>query len=158
MKKLLLIVLFSFPVMLAGCSKNEEDTKEHIGVIGEGEAFDYTYIMLKEKEGFTWEIGYKGERSLIEETAANEEDVMHYMEAVSSAKAQFWQIVVSITYLLAVACLTLFLFIKKRNLFKETITVIAVFAGFGIWNAMDGSLDLNHSLLAIEASYRVLTI
>lgn len=158
MKKLLLIVLFSFTVMLAGCSQNEEDTKEYIGVIGEGEAFNYTYIMLKEKEGFTWEIGYKGETLLIEEPAANEDDVMYYMEAVSSAKSQFWQLVVSITFLLIVACLTLFLFIWKRNLFKQTITVIAVFAGFGIWNAMEVSFDLNHSLLAIEASYRVLTI
>ncbi|WP_113929991.1 hypothetical protein [Bacillus sp. P14.5] len=158
MKKLLWIVLLSFPLILAACSQSKEDNDEYLGVIGGGEAFDYSYLTLKEKEGFTWEIGYKGETSFFKETAVNEDDLLSFMDAVNSAKAQFWELLVSLIYLAIVAFLTLFLYLKNKNLLRESVIVMAVFTGFGIWNAVDVSFDLNLSLVALETSFRVLTI
>ncbi|MDI2587053.1 hypothetical protein OR571_08035 [Psychrobacillus sp. NEAU-3TGS] len=82
MKKCMLLMLFCFTLILSACSQGEEDTQEYSGIIGDGQTLGYEYTVTKEQNKFSWKVGYKGDISIIEESAGNKEDLVNYMNAV----------------------------------------------------------------------------
>ena len=116
LKKCILLILFSFTLILSACSQNEEDTQEYLGVIGEGKAFGYEYTVTKEQNNkFSWKIGYKGDISIIEESNANEEDLINYMYAVNDSKLVLVKLITSVSYFLIVIIIVFILFKKNRK-------------------------------------------
>ena len=67
--------VFSFTLILSGCSQAEEDTQEYSGIIGNEQSLGYEYIVLTELNKFSWKVGYKGDISIIEESAANQDQI-----------------------------------------------------------------------------------
>ena len=61
----ILLVLFCFTLILSACTQSEEDTQEYSGIIADGKAMGYEYIITKEKNTFSWKVGYKGDITTI---------------------------------------------------------------------------------------------
>ena len=65
-------MLFCFTLILSACTQSEEDTQEYSGIIADGNVMGYEYIITKEKNTFSWKVGYKGDITTIQESIDNE--------------------------------------------------------------------------------------
>ncbi|WP_456274681.1 hypothetical protein [Bacillus sp. AK031] len=146
MKKIVLTVLFLITLILAACSQGEEDTGGFSGVISDGDVLGYEYTVTKKQDAFFWEVGYKGNTSIIQESQENEKDLDIFMRAVGDSQSEFVKLVLSLSYLFISVVLTLFLYKRNKKVLKESGPFIAVFAGVAIYVALGASLDLNSSL------------
>ncbi len=151
-------MLFSFALILSACSQAEEDTQEYLGVIGDGKAFGYEYTVTKEQNNkFSWKIGYKGDISIIEESNANEEDLINYMYAVNDSKLVLVKLITSVSYFLIVIIIVFILFKKNRKVLKDSGIIISIFAGIAIYIAFQASFDLISLLQNTKYYYLTLT-
>lgn len=151
-------MLFSFTLILSSCSQAEEDTQEYLGVIGDGKAFGYEYTVTKEQNNkFSWKIGYKGDISIIEESNANEEDLISYMYAVNDSKLVLVKLITSVSYFLIVIIIVFILFKKNRKVLKDSGIIISIFAGIAIYIAFQASFDLISLLQDTKYYYLTLT-
>jgi hypothetical protein len=131
MKKCILLMLFCFAIILSACSQSEEDTREYSGIISDGKTLGYEYTVTKEQNTFTWKVGYKGDISIIEESAANDEDLVNYMNTVNDSKLVLAKLILSVSYFLIVIIITLILYKKNRKMLKDggvNITILAAIA------------------------------
>lgn len=151
-------MLFSFALILSACSQAEEDTQEYLGVIGDGKAFGYEYTVTKEQNNkFSWKIGYEGDISIIEESNANEEDLINYMYAVNDSKLVLVKLITSVSYFLIVIIIVFILFKKNRKVLKDSGIIISIFAGIAIYIAFQASFDLISLLQNTKYYYFTLT-
>ncbi|MCH7321648.1 hypothetical protein LZ480_07050 [Solibacillus sp. MA9] len=157
MKKCILLMLFSFTLILSACSQTEEDTEEYAGIIGDEQTLGYEYTVSKEQNRFFWEIGYKGDISIIEECAANQEDLVNYMNAVNDSKLVLAKLITSVSYLLIIIITTLFLYKKNRKTLKDSGVVITILSGIAIYIAFKSSFDLIGLLQDTKYYYLILT-
>ena len=158
LKKCILLILFSFTLILSACSQAEEDTQEYLGVIGEGKAFGYEYTVTKEQNNkFSWKIGYKGDISIIKESDANKKDLINYMYTVNDSKLVLVKLITSLSYFLIVIITTVILFKKDRKILKDSGIIISIFAGIAIYIAFQASFDLISLLQDTKYYYLTLT-
>ncbi|QUG41959.1 hypothetical protein KD050_01260 [Psychrobacillus sp. INOP01] len=156
MKKCILLMSFCFILILSACSQSEEDTQEYLGVIGDGKTLGYEYTVTKEKNKLSWKVGYKGDISIIEESAANKDDLVNYMHAVNDSKLVLAKLITSVSYLLIVIITTLVLYKKNRKMLKDGGVIISILTGIAIYIAFKASFDL--SSLLQDAKYYYLTL
>ena len=107
MKKCIFLILFCFTSIISACSQGEEDTREYSGIIGDGKTLGYEYTVTKEQNKFSWKVGYKGDISIIAESAVNEDDLENYMNAVNDSKLVLAKLIISVSYVLIVIITTL---------------------------------------------------
>ncbi|WOV87868.1 hypothetical protein QWT69_01755 [Sporosarcina oncorhynchi] len=157
MKKCILLMLFCFILILSACSQSEEDTRDYSGIIGEGKTLGYEYIVTKEQNNFSWNVGYKGDISIIEEDTVNKDDLVKYMNAVNDSKMLLVKLIVSVSYFLIVIITTLILYKKNRKMLKDGGIIITMLAGIAIYIAFKASFDLSSSLQGAKYYYLILT-
>ena len=157
MKKCILLMLFCFTLILSACSQGEEDTQEYSGIIGDGKTLGYEYTVTKEQNKFSWKVGYKGDISIIEESAANEDDLVNYMNAVNDSKLVLAKLIISVSYILIVIITTLILYKKNRKMLKDSGVIITILTGIAIYIAFKASFDLSSLLQDAKHYYVILT-
>lgn len=157
MKKYILLMLFSFTLILSACSQAEEDTQEYSGIISDEQSFGYEYTVLKEQNNFSWKVGYKGDISIIEESTANQDDLVNYMNAVNDSKLVAVKLITSVSYLLIIIITTLILYKKNRKILKDSAIVITMLAGIALYIAFKASFDLSSLLQDVKSYYLILT-
>lgn len=150
-------MLFCFTLILSACSQSEEDTQEYSGIIGDGKTLGYEYTVTKEQNKFSWKVGYKEDISNIEERAANEDDLVNYMNAVNDSKLVLVKLILSVSYFLIVIITTLILYKKNRKMLKDGGVIITILAGIAIYIAFKASFDLSSSLQDAKYYYLILT-
>ena len=150
-------MLFSFTLILSACSQAEEDTQEYSGIIGDEQSLGYEYTVLKEQNKFSWKVGYKGDISIIEESAANQDDLVNYMNAVNDSKLVLAKLIISVSYLLIIIITTLILYKKNRKMLKDSGVVITMLSGIAIYIAFKASFDLISLLQDTKYYYLILT-
>ncbi|QFF99945.1 hypothetical protein PB01_14560 [Psychrobacillus glaciei] len=156
MKKYILLMLFCLTLILSACSHGEEDTREYSGIIGDGKTLGYEYTVKKEQNKFSWKVGYIGNISIIEESAANQEDLVNFMNAVNDSKLALVKLIVSVSYFLIVIITTLILYKKNRKVLKDGGIIITILAGIAIYIAFKESLNLISSLQDAKYYYLIL--
>lgn len=150
-------MLFCFTLILSACSQGEEDTREYSGIIGEGKTLGYEYTVTKEQNKFSWKVGHKGDRSIIEESAANDDDLENYMNAVNDSKLVLAKLIISVSYLLIVIITTLIVYKKNRKMLKDSGVIITILTGIAIYIAFKASFDLTSLLQDAKYYYLILT-
>ena len=150
-------MLFCFTLILSACSQGEEDTQEYSGIIGNGKTLGYEYTVTKEQNKFSWKVGYKGAISIIEERAANEDDLVNYMNAVNDSKLVLVKLILSVSYFLIVIITTLILYKKNIKMLKDGGVIITILAGIAIYIAFKASFDLSSLLHDTKCFYLILT-
>lgn len=150
-------MLFSFIFTLSACSQAKEDTQEYSGIIGDGQSLGYEYTVIKEQNNFFWKVGYKGDISIIEESAANQGDLVNYMNAVNDSKLVLVKLIISVSYLLIIILTTLILFKKNRKMLKDSGVVVTMLSGIAIYIAFKASFDLISLLQDTNFNYLILT-
>ncbi|WP_078379823.1 geobacillin-26 family protein [Sutcliffiella halmapala] len=156
-KKIILLMLFCFTLILSACSQGEEDKQGFSGVISDGDTMGYEYTVTKEQRSFSWKVGYRGDTTIIKESTANKNDLENFRTAVNDSKEVLGKLIISVSYFLIVIITTLTLYKKKRKMLKEVSVVIAVLAGFAFYIAVESSFDLNSSLRDAKHYYLILT-
>jgi hypothetical protein len=157
LKKCILLILFSFTLILSACSQTEEDTEEYTGIIGDEQSLGYEYTVLKEQNKFSWKVGYKGDISIIEESDANRNDLVNYMNAVNDSKLVLAKLILSVSYLIIIIITTLILYKKNRKMLKGSGVVITMLSGIAIYIAFKSSFDLIRLLQDTKYYYLILT-
>jgi hypothetical protein len=126
-------------------------------MIGDGKSLGYAYTVTKKQNKFSWKVGYKGDITIIEENAANEDNLVNYMYAVNDSKLVFVKLILSVSYFLIVIISTLILYKKKRKLIKESGVILSIFAGIAIYIAFNATIDLSRTLQDAKYYYLILT-
>ena len=121
-------MLFCFTLILSACTQNEEDTQEYSGIIGDGQAMGYEYTITKDKNTFSWKVGYKGAMTTIEERIDNGSELQNFMRAVSDSKVIISKLIISLSYFLIVAIISIFLYKKNRKILKNGGAIVVVLA------------------------------
>lgn len=158
MKKWLFLMLFCITLILSACSQSEEDKQEYLGVISEGKVSGYEYTVIKEQNNYLWQIGYKENITIIEESTANKEDLLKFMHAVIDSKLVLAKLITSLSYLLIVTITTLILYKKNRKMLKDGSAMITIFVGIAVYIAFKASFDLSRLLHDTKYFYLTLTI
>ena len=146
MKKCIFLMLICFTIILSACTQAKEDTQEYSGIIGDGNTLGYEYTVIKEQNKFSWKVGYKGDITMIEESASNEEDLASYMNAVNESSLVLAKLIVSVSYILIVIITTLILYKKNKKLLKDSGIIITIFTGIALYIAFQASFDLSNLL------------
>ncbi|MEK5064471.1 hypothetical protein [Cytobacillus sp. FSL R5-0596] len=156
-KKYIPILLFCITLVLSACTQSEEDTQDYSGIIGDGKAMGYVYTVTKEDNTFSWKIGYKGDITTIEESIDNKDELLSFMTAVCDSKLILSKIIISLTYFLVVAVISLFLYNKNRKILKDGAIVIVLASIIALYFAIDASVDLSIALQDVKHHYLRLT-
>ena len=151
-------MLFSFILISSACSHSEEDTQGFSGVISEGKNFGYAYIVIKEQNKKSWKVSYKGDISIIEERAANKEDLVNYRNAVNDGELVLAKLIISVTYFLIVSLTSLILYKKNRKMLKEAGVIITILAAIAVHITFNASVELSRLLQDAKYCYLILTI
>lgn len=153
--KLLLLMLVFTGLFLILNSQHKAIASSQI--IREDEAGSYQYTVIKEHEKFTWEIGYKGDVSVINESEQNQEDLHRFMNIVGDISAQKLRLILSVCYLLLIV-ITVVIAQKKKKMPKEALLllIIGALGGIAFYVAFQTTLELNHSLNDAKYYYWVL--
>ena len=150
-------MLFCFTLILSACTQSEEDTQEYSGIIGDGNAMGYEYIVTKEKNTFSWKVGYKGDITTIQESIDNEDELQNFMMAVSDSRVILSKLIISLSYFLIVAVLSFFLYKKNRKILKDGAIVVVLASIIALYIAIDASFDLSIALQDAKFHYLRLT-
>lgn len=150
-------MLFCITLVLSACTQSEEDTQDYSGIIGDGKAMGYVYTVTKEDNTFSWKIGYKGDITTIEESIDNKDELLSFMTAVCDSKLILSKIIISLTYFLVVAVISLFLYNKNRKILKDGAIVIVLASIIALYFAIDASVDLSIALQDVKHHYLRLT-
>ena len=150
-------MLFCFTLILSACTQSEEDTQEYSGIIADGNAMGYEYIITKEKNTFSWKVGYKGDITTIQESIDNEDELQNFMIAVSDSRVILSKLIISLSYFLIVAVLSFFLYKKNRKILKDGAIVVVLASIIALYIAIDASFDLSIALQDAKFHYLRLT-
>ncbi len=157
MNKWTLVALLFVTFLLSACSQNEEDLQNYSGVIGEGKAVGYEYSVIKEENRFIWEIGYKGDMSIIREDVNNENYLERFRLSVNESQMALAKLMISVSYLLFVLIAAFIFYKKYRRMLHGIGLVILVFAGIAVYHVFVSSVDLSSSLHDAKFYYLLLT-
>jgi hypothetical protein len=157
MKKYVFLLLFFIPLILSACSQKVEDSQDYSGIIGDGRALGYEYTISKEQNVFSWQVGYKGDKYIINEAAENKDDLENFMRTVNDSKVTLAKLIISTTYLVIVAIMTFLFYRKNRKIIIEGSAIITIFTFIAVYIAIEASFDLNGSLQDAKYYYLKLT-
>ena len=154
--KLLLMMLVFTGLFLILNSQHKAIASSQI--IREDEAGSYQYTVIMEHETFTWEIGYKGNVSVIKESEQNQADLHRFMNVVGDISAQKLRLILSVCYLLLIVITVVIAQKKKKEMLKEALLllIIGALGGIAFYVAFQTTLELNHSLNDAKYYYLVL--
>ena len=150
-------MLFCFTLILSACTQSEEDTQEYSGIIADGNVIGYEYIITKEKNTFSWKVGYKGDITTIQESIDNEDELQNFMMAVSDSRVILSKLIISLSYFLIVAVLSFFLYKKNRKILKDGAIVVVLASIIALYIVIDASIDLSIVLQDAKFHYLRLT-
>ena len=150
-------MLFCFTLILSACTQSEEDTQEYSGIIADGNVMGYEYIITKEKNTFSWKVGYKGDITTIQESIDNEDELQNFMMAVSDSRVILSKLIISLSYFLIVAVLSFFLYKKNRKILKDGAIVVVLASIIALYIVIDASIDLSIVLQDAKFHYLRLT-
>ena len=150
-------MLFCITFLLSACTQSEEETQDYSGDIGYGKTMGYEYTITKEKNTFSWKVGYKGDLTTIKERIDNKEDLQNYMMAITDSESALPKLIISLSYFLIVAVISFLLYKRNKKLFKECAGVIALASIFALYIAIDASFDLSVALKDVKFHYLRLT-
>ncbi|MFD1019603.1 hypothetical protein [Thalassobacillus hwangdonensis] len=153
--------LFTFlliTLLLAACGQSEEDPNDYSGVISDGEVIGYTYVVTKEQGAFVWEIGYKGNSTIVDESKENEDVLEDYRTAVNEGQGALTTLMISGVYFLVAASLLIFLYKKNRKLLKNGGFIAGILACvIALTIVIDASIDLRSAVDNAEFYYLKIT-
>lgn len=158
MKKSMLLLLFCFTLILSACGQAEEDTEEYSGVISDGKVFSYAYSVTMDQNTMIWEVGYKGDTAMIEESDTNQGDLVNYMNAVNDSKLEFVKLIIALAYIVFISILSLILYKKNRKMLKDGSLITAALTGIAVYIAFKAAFDLSSFLRDVKYYYWILTI
>ena len=150
-------MLFCFTLILSACTQSEEDTQEYSGIIADGNVMGYEYIITKEKNTFSWKVGYKGDITTIQESIDNEDELQNFMMAVSDSRVILSKLIISLSYFLIVAVLSFFLYKRNRKILKDGAIVVVLASIIALYIVIDASIDLSIVLQDAKFHYLRLT-
>jgi len=156
MKRLILLLLFCFTILLSACSQSDEDTQEYSGIIGDEKSLGYAYTVTKEQNKFSWEISYKGDIKVIEESTENKNNLESFKSAVNDSQTEFITLIISLSYLLIVVITTLVLYKKNRKMLKDGGLIIIGLTVITIFIVFETVYDLNGLLQEVNYHYSTL--
>ncbi|WP_226669745.1 hypothetical protein [Metabacillus litoralis] len=157
MRTYILILLVPLLFILTACSGNEEEKQDYSGIIGEENVLGYEYIVIKEKDTYTWEIKYKEERYIIKEDTHNKDTLENFRMAVNESELTLVTLSITLGYFLIVA-FTLFILMKKnRKLLKQPGPIIALAAFISLYISSDAYFELTTTFQDVKYYYRMLT-
>ncbi|WP_039042327.1 hypothetical protein [Sporosarcina sp. ZBG7A] len=158
MKKYVLLMLFATILFLAACSKGEKDEVQgYSGVIGYGAAMGYQYVVVKEQDTFSWDIGYKGNNLLIEENADNVKNLENFMFSVNESKLELGTLIISFSYFVLVVITALILYKKKSEMLKGSGAIIMIVATtLALYFTLVSAVDLSSLLHEVKYYYIIL--
>ena len=126
-------------------------------VIGEEKAGGYQYIVIKEQNISTWEIGYQDNISTVVENQANSEDLKRFRVAVEDINMEIFKIIISASYFIIVVITTLIFYKKNKQIPKVYGAIIAIFAGIALYFTIVNSINLNTAFRMQKFNYSILT-
>jgi len=157
LRRTILLMICCLILIVSACSGSEEDTQEYSGIINEGKVMGYEYTVTKEQNVISWNIGYKGETSIFEESTANEDYLQNFMTNINSGEMTLVTLIISLSYFFIVILTALILFKKNRKILKESGVIIFVLAGIALYFAFEAYFDLSISLKEAKYYYLLLT-
>ncbi|VDG96847.1 Uncharacterised protein [Lysinibacillus sphaericus] len=158
MKKYVLIMLLATILLLASCSKGEKDEVQgYSGIIGYGAAMGYQYVVVKEQDTISWDIGYKGNNLLIEENADNEKNLENFMASVNESQSELGTLIISFSYFALVVITALILYKKKSEMLKGSGAIIIILVGtLALYFTLVTAVDLSSLLHEVKYYYMIL--
>jgi len=113
-------------------------------------------VITKEKNTFSWKVGYKGDITTIQESIDNEDELQNFMMAVSDSRVILSKLIISLSYFLIVAVLSFFLYKKNKKILKDGAIVVILASIIALYIAIDASFDL--SIVLQDAKFHYLRI
>jgi len=148
------IILVTFFLLLSGCTVSEEDTEEFIGVLSTGNVMGYEYTVIKEENHvLSWQIGYKDNQLVIQESKSNQVYLDNFMDAVHDGERAFAELIIWSVYFLLLIIIALYFYNKNRKILKEASPAFIIFGGISIWIVFKAIMDLNSTSKILNASY-----
>ncbi|MBM7836962.1 putative PurR-regulated permease PerM [Alkalihalobacillus xiaoxiensis] len=126
-------------------------------VISEEEARSYQYSVEKQQDTYLWTIGFEDKESILVEDQSNTNNLNAFRIAVGEIDINQTSLIISVVYLLFIASLTLFLFLKNKQVLKKSIIFIVIFSGIGLYDTVENVLDLQRALKVANYYYVLLT-
>ena len=153
-KSIIPVVFFLF---LSGCTVSEEDTEEFIGVLSTGNMMGYEYTVIKEENHvLSWQIGYKENQLVIQESNSNREYLDNFMNAVNDGELAFAELIIWSVYFLLLIIIALYFYNKNRKILKETSPAFIIFGGISIWLSFNAIMDLINIFKILNKNYYLL--
>ena len=153
-KSIILVVFFLF---LSGCTVSEEDTEEFIGVLSTGNMMGYEYTVIKEENHvLSWQIGYKENQLVIQESNSNREYLDNFMNAVNDGELAFAELIIWSVYFLLLIIIALYFYNKNRKILKEASPAFIIFGGISIWLSFNAIMDLINIFKILNKNYYLL--
>ena len=151
------IILIVFFLLLSGCTVSEEDNEEFIGVLSTGNVMGYKYTnIIEENHVLSWQIGYKGHKTVIQENPSNIEDLEKFMNAVNDGETAFVQLIIWSVYFLLIIIIAIYYYSKNRKILKRASPAFVIFGGISIWIVFNAIMDLNSISRILNESYYLL--
>lgn len=148
-----MLLLLGFTLILSACTQREEDTQDYSGIIADGKVMGYEYTVTKGGNSFSWKVGYKGDITTIEESNGNTDELQNYMMAVSDSKLILSKLIISLSYFIIVAVISVFLYKKNRKILKDAAFVVVFASIIALYIAVDASFDLSFALRDMRLHY-----
>ena len=136
---------------------SEEDTEEFIGVLSTGNMMGYEYTVIKEENHvLSWQIGYKENQLVIQESNSNREYLDNFMNAVNDGELVFAELIIWSVYFLLLIIIALYFYNKNRKILKETSPAFIIFGGISIWLSFNAIMDLINIFKILNKNYYLL--
>lgn len=132
-------------------------TKASSEISFETKAGSYQYKVIMGQKPFTWGIGHKGSESVFEENENNLERLEKFRNSVEDIKQNKFRVIFSVFYLFVIGMALVVAKRKKKEIGKEYLMIIMVFAGIAFYYGLTASFELNNSFKEAKYYYYVLT-
>ena len=151
------IILIVFFLLLSGCTVDEEDNEEFIGVLSTGNVMGYEYTVIKEENHvLSWQIGYKDNQLDIRESNSNRGHLDGFMDAVNDGELAFAELIIWSVYFLLLIIIALYFYNKNRKILKEASPAFIIFGGISIWLSFNAIMDLISIFKILNKTYYLL--
>jgi hypothetical protein len=132
-----LLLSFSIILLIPSVSASSPWT------IDEEEAWGYQYVVTKENDTFTWEIGYQVTISTTEENKGNAKYLHDFRVAVNDSDVHLLTIVLSGIYLFIVVITAFIIYKKNKQMLKKGWGILAILAGIALYYTFFTYLNLD---------------
>lgn len=157
MKKFTILFLLCAFCLVSGCNGVGVEEIKREGPINEfissEEAFGYKYSLSIVNSEFVWEIGYKDDVRVFKENEHNKEALDGLYNAIINSHLSFKILLVWASLTLIYVTVAVYLYKKKRKIFKEILPVIIVAISISFYLSFENIIELTSSLRDMKYYY-----